>query len=263
MQEIHETSGLIIDMDGVLWRGGKPLPGLVGFFDHLRAREIRFTLATNNATQSASRVRERLEGFGVEVETGEVLTSAGGAAVYLADKVPPGSSVYAIGEAALKEALIDAGFQVSESSQGVAAVVVGMDFSLEYSRLAEAAYALNEGAIFLGTNPDVSFPTERGEAPGNGALLAALEAATGRTPEIYGKPEPHIYVECLHRMDLQAESVVAVGDRLDTDIAGGANAGLQTALLLTGVTGHGDLANSEIQPTWVFEDLVKLTEAFG
>jgi 4-nitrophenyl phosphatase len=263
MREISDLTGLIIDMDGVLWRGERPLPGLRSFFAAIRQRSRRFMLATNNATQTALRVQSKLDGYGVRVETSEVLTSAAGAAVYLTHKVPAASSVYAIGEAALKEALAEAGFLVSETSEGVAAVVVGMDFSLEYSRLAEAAYALNEGAFFLGTNPDRSFPTERGEAPGNGALLAALEAATGRTPEIYGKPEPHIFLECLRRMDLQAEGTVAVGDRLETDILGGERAGLQTVLLLTGVTERSDLELADVQPTWVFEDLEHFAQALG
>lgn len=263
MNDIREATGLIIDMDGVLWRGGKPLPGLAAFFQALRQRSIRFILATNNATQTAQRVQAKLEEFGVQVEADEVLTCAVGTARYLAELVPPGSPVYAIGEAALKDALAEAGFDVRESSEGVAAVVVGMDFSLEYARLAEAAYALNEGAVFLGTNPDRSFPTERGEAPGNGALLAALEAATGRTPQIYGKPEPHMFQDCLRLMDQPADTTLAVGDRLDTDILGGANAGLQTALVLTGVTQRVDLEASEIQPSWVFKDLTELAQALG
>jgi len=259
MKKFSELQGLIFDMDGVLWRGGKPLPGIENTFSLLRERRIPFVLATNNATQTFDEVRSRMENVGVSVEQNEVLTSAVGAANFLKQHVPEASSIYAVGEQALRDALEEAGYFVKESSNNVAAVVVGMDWSLTWEKLAEANYALMNGAFFLGTNPDVSFPTERGLAPGNGAILAALETATGREATIFGKPEPHLFLEALRRINTSATHTVAIGDRLETDILGGKRAGLPTALVLTGVTTEDLLDQSDIQPDWVFRDLEELS----
>ncbi len=259
MKDFLELQGLVFDMDGVLWRGGNSLPGVETTFSILRERQIPFVLATNNATQTFEEVRTRMENAGVSIRQNEVLTSAVGAASYLRQHVPVGSSIYAIGEPALRKALEEAGYSVQESSDQVAAVVVGMDWSLTWEKLAEASYALMNGAFFLGTNPDVSFPTERGLAPGNGAILAALEIATGREATIFGKPEPHLFIEALQRIETPATHTVAVGDRLETDILGGKRAGLPTALVLTGVTTKEQVASSDIQPDWIFEDLEELS----
>lgn len=261
MGELAEIDGLVIDMDGVLWRGAEPLPGLAPFFELLRDRRLPFVLATNNATQTPERVQAKLNRFGVTVEPDEVLTSAAGTAHFLLKQHPAGSRVYVIGEEGLRQALQQVGFELSERGDGVQAVVVGMDFQLRWEYLEEAAYALNQGASFLGANPDLTFPTERGLAPGNGANLAALQAATGRKPTIYGKPEPHIFLDSLERLGTVAERTLSVGDRLETDILGGQRAGLKTALMLTGAAKRADLDASEIKPDWVFEDLPGLTAA--
>ncbi len=263
MKHFSEAQGLIFDMDGVLWRGGEPLPGIQSTFSLLRERQIPFVLATNNATQTFEQVRSRMENAGVEIHPNEVLTAAVGAASYLGQHVPAGSSIYVVGDAALHHALEEAGYRVMESSNEVSAVVVGMDWSLTWEKLAEANYALMKGAFFLGTNPDVSFPTERGLAPGNGAILAALETAAGREATIFGKPEPHLFLEALQRTDTPATHTVAIGDRLETDILGGKRAGLLTALVLTGVTTQEQVASSDIQPDWVFEDLEELSRELG
>ena len=261
MKRFSELQGLIFDMDGVLWRGGKPLPGIESTFSLLRRRGTPFVLATNNATQTFEEVRARMEAVGVSIQPHEVLTSAVGAASYLRKHVPEGSAVYAVGVPALRRALEQAGYLVQESSEGVAAVVVGMDWSLTWEKLAEACYALMDGAFFIGTNPDLTFPTERGLAPGNGAILAALEAATGREAIIFGKPEPHLFTEALQRIGTPITHTVAVGDRLETDILGGKRAGLPTALVLTGVTTAEQVASSDLQPDWIFEDLEELSRA--
>ncbi|MFQ5923419.1 MAG: HAD-IIA family hydrolase [Anaerolineales bacterium] len=259
MKHFSELQGLVFDMDGVLWRGGKALPGVREAFSRLRTRQIPFVLATNNATQTFEEVRSRMESVGVSIQQHEVLTSAEGAASHLKQHVPEGARVYAIGDPALHHALEEAGFSVQESSDGVAAVVVGMDWSLTWEKLAEATYALMNGAFFMGTNPDVTFPTERGLAPGNGAILAALETATGQKATIFGKPEPHLFTEALQRIGTPMTHTVAVGDRLETDILGGKRAGLPTALVLTGVTTAEQVAGSDLQPDWVFENLEELS----
>jgi len=263
MTELTDLQGWVIDMDGVLWRGETPLPGLEVFFDLLRRRKVGFILATNNARQTADRVQFKLASFGVSIELEEVLTSSVGAATHLQSQLPPGSLVYAIGERGLIQALEAAGFQVLPTAEGAQAVVVGIDSELTWKKLAEAAYAIEKGALFVGTNPDVSFPTERGEAPGNGATLAALTATTGRQPIVFGKPEPHLFKQALARLGTRPEQTAALGDRLETDILGGRRAGLRTILVLTGVTSRTDLEAGDLEPDWVFEDLVELSRALG
>ena len=259
--QLKEVRGLLLDMDGVLWRGQEPLPGLLPFFALLREKEIRLQLVSNNATLTPEGVQARLAALDVPVELQEVLTSSMAAASYLSRRLPPGTPIYAIGQEGLWTALRDVGLRIQERGEGAQAVVVGMDYQLTWSKLAEAAYALAEAQLFVATNPDRSLPTERGLAPGNGAILAALEAATGRRPVVAGKPEPLLIQEGLSRMQIPAEAALAVGDRLETDILGGQRAGVATALLLTGVTRAEDLPGAPIQPDWVFPDLLALSAA--
>lgn len=259
---------LMIDMDGVLWRGDEPSPGLERFFAFLRRHEIRFTLATNNASRTPEQYAAKLSGFGVEVPLECILTSALVVASYLAEVAPRGSRVYCIGEDGLEQALEHQGFVLTGAEESGPAreaappqadyVVVGWDRHLTWQELADAALLIHDGAGFLGTNPDVSFPTERGPAPGNGAILAALEAATGVEPVVTGKPEPRIYQEALRRMDAAPETTAMVGDRLDTDIAGAAKVGLTTVLTLSGISTAEDVARSRITPDLVCEDIESL-----
>jgi 4-nitrophenyl phosphatase len=249
-------SHLIVDMDGVLWRGDEPMPGLQSFFALLRQREIGFVLATNNSSRLPEQYRAKLARFGVEVPTKRILTSAQVAAAYLASTAPPGTRVYAIGGEGVLRALEERGFVLADEK--AAYVVVGWDRQLTWDKLATAALLIHEGAGFIGTNPDVSYPTARGPVPGNGAQLAALEAATGVAPVVTGKPEPRMIEEALRRMDARPETTAIIGDRLDTDIAGGARAGLTTVLVLSGITSKADLAASPVKADLVYADIVEL-----
>lgn len=265
MDKVPKVRGLIIDMDGVLWRGREPLPGMHDLFSTMRRASLPFVLATNNASASPASVQAKLASMGVEIHRDEVLGSAQATAAWLREQQPPGTSVYAIGEKALCDALQQAGYQLPMRSDGVHSVVVGFDREVNWRKLKEAASAIHAGALFVGTNADPSFPYERGLAPGNGAILAALEAATGVNPVIIGKPEPPLFNQALERIGSPAQATLVLGDRLETDILGGKRAGLRTCLLLTGVTRRDDLAGSSIQPDWIFEDLPdflkSLTEA--
>ncbi len=247
---------LLIDMDGVLWRGDEPLPGLKRFFAFLRRHDIAFTLATNNASRTPEQYAAKLASFGVEVPLETILTSSLVVAAYLSDIAPPGSRVYSIGEDGLEQALEDQGFMLSDEDAGY--VVVGWDRELTWEELTTASLLIHHGAAFIGTNPDVTFPTERGPAPGNGAILAALEAATGVTPTVTGKPEPRMYEEALRRMDATPETTAMIGDRIDTDIAGAANVGLTTVLTLSGITQAEDLSASSLKPDLVCEAITNL-----
>jgi 4-nitrophenyl phosphatase len=251
-------SALVVDMDGVLWRGSSPLPGLIPFFDLLDRHRVPFILATNNASQSPQSYARRLDRLGVQVDPEQILSSGLAASLILPEHCPEPGPIYVIGSDDLDRTFLDQGYQLTDHGLEANAVVVGFDRELSWHKLAEAALALNAGAFFLGTNPDVSFPSERGLLPGNGAQLAALTAATGIEPLIVGKPQPTIYELAMKKLGSSGEQTLAVGDRLETDILGGERAGLKTALLLTGVSTRSDLDASAVLPNYVFQDLPEL-----
>lgn len=253
---LHSITHLIIDMDGVLWRGDEPMPDLQEFFGFLRRREIDFTLATNNSSNTPEQYTAKLANFGVRVSAEQVLTSALVSAAYLADTAPAGSRVYAIGGEGLDRALEAQGFTLTD--EGADYVVVGWDRDLTWDKLATAALLIHDGAGFIGTNPDKSYPTERGPVPGNGAQLAALEATTGLSPIVTGKPEQRMYEEALRRMDASPETTAMIGDRMDTDIAGAIEAGLGTVLVLSGIAGEADVEASPVKPDLVCADIGEL-----
>jgi 4-nitrophenyl phosphatase len=189
-----------------------------------------------------------------------VLTSGEATAAYLATVAPPGAPIYPIGEEGLRRTLTRHGFTLVEDSRSRAEyVVVGWDRQLSWAKLAEATLLINAGARLVGTNPDRSYPTERGVVPGNGAQLAALEAASGVKAFVVGKPEPWMYEEAMRRMDARPETTAVIGDRLDTDIPGGVRLGLTTALVLSGIASEADLAASPFKPDVVAADIGALT----
>ncbi len=261
MTELAHVHALIIDLDGVLWVGNTPLPGLQEFFSLLHERRMPYMLASNNATATPAAVQAKLQRMGVDIDPSRIVTSADATAAFLQQRLPPGTGVLVVGENGVRTAVAAAGFILQDHADGVGAVVVGLDRSATYASLTEAAFAIRQGALFIGTNPDPTFPTERGLAPGAGALLALLEAASGATPIIIGKPEPHLFRCALERMGVDAGDTIVIGDRLETDILGGQRAGLRTLLVLTGVTTPLALAESPIRPTWAFADLPQVTHA--
>jgi 4-nitrophenyl phosphatase len=249
---------LIIDMDGVLWRGDEPMPGLQAFFAFLRQRGIGFILATNNSSKTPEQYVAKLARFGVEVPVECILTSAQVAAAYLASVAPPGTRVYPIGEDGVRRALEEQGFVLTDEEAKY--VVVGWDRHLTWKKLETAALLIHRGAGFVGTNPDRNYPTERGPVPGNGAQLAAIETTTGVAPVVTGKPEPQMYEEALQRMGARPETTAVVGDRLDTDLTGGVRLGLATVLVLSGIAREADLAASPVKPDLVCADIEELMQ---
>jgi 4-nitrophenyl phosphatase len=257
---------LILDMDGVLWRGETALPGVVDFFATLRRKGIGVVLATNNATKVAAQYKEKLAGLGVDIAADRILTSAEATAGYLSEQYPAGTTAYVVGESGLEVALRNREFNLLQSDGYVGegehadVVVVGFTRHVCYPQLASAAHLVNNGARFVGTNPDVTFPSEWGPLPGAGSLLAFLQAATGQEPLIVGKPNRAIFHEALARLGGTPQNTVMVGDRLETDIAGAQAAGLDTILLLSGVTGRQELDESDLKPDHVFDDLRALAQ---
>jgi 4-nitrophenyl phosphatase len=254
--KLADINHLIIDMDGVLWHGDEPMPGLHRFFAFLRQNDVAFVLATNNSSRTPEQYAAKLARFGVQLPVESVLTSALVAAAYLAEVAPANSRVYVIGEEGIQRALEEQGFVLDDERADY--VVVGWDRDLSWGKLVTASLLIHEGSGFIGTNPDTTYPTERGPVPGNGALLAAIETATGVEPVVTGKPEPWMYREALRRMDATPETTAMIGDRLDTDIAGAARAGLTTVLTLSGIASEEDMAASSIRPDLVCADIEDL-----
>ena len=251
---------MIIDMDGVLWHGETPLPGLTEFFQTLDRLGIRYVLATNNATRTAVRYSEKLARFGITVDADQIVTSSEATASYLRRQHDEGTAVYPVGEQGLHNALESQGFTLVSMEQVFAGetaplVVVGFTRHVVYKDLAAAAILINNGAKFVGTNPDVSFPSEYGKLPGAGALLAFLQAATGVEPVIIGKPGPIIFEEAVARLGNGIENTAMVGDRLNTDIAGSHAVGLTTILVLSGISREEEIADSDVKPDYVFADI--------
>ena len=235
---------LILDMDGVLWTERRPIGDLAAIFARITERRLRVVLATNNATRTPQQYLERLSDLGVHLEPWQVVTSALAVAELLAQRFPQGDEVYAIGEAGLIQALEERGFkplveeEVAQSAAPlhIQAVVMGMDRGISYAKLRRAALLIRGGVPFYATNPDCTFPTPEGLIPGAGALVAALAAATDIQPIFAGKPSPALLELALERLGTAKDETLVVGDRLETDIAGGQAIGCPTALVLSGVT---------------------------
>jgi len=261
MNSLKSFRYLITDMDGVLWHGREPMPGLVEFFQFLRQRDIRFVCATNNASTAAEQLAERLQGWGADVTPAEIVTSSSATADYLETILPAGARLYVIGMEGLHAALRSKGFEFAEDK--VDAVVVGIDWNLTYNQLKHAALNIRAGAKFIGTNSDRTFPNPEGIVPGNGALLAAIETATDVKPIVIGKPEPGLYQMALKSMNAVPEQTLVLGDRLETDILGAVRLNLKSALVLSGVTTREQLAASDYQPDGVFEDIAALKSAWA
>ena len=258
---LDSIAAFILDLDGVVYRGQAAIPGAAEFLDYLDGQSLPFTLVTNNATRSPHDHRRRLSEMGVSVSADQILTSATATALYLERQYPTGARVFMIGESGLRTALYEAGFELAQAE--VQAVVVGMDRDVTYSKLKTATILIRNGAQFVGTNPDLTFPSEEGLVPGAGAILAAVEAATGVAPIVVGKPEPLLFQQALERMNVEPGRAAVIGDRIETDVFGGRAAGLTTILVLTGAARREDLVKAEVTPDHVLESLAELHSALS
>ncbi|MDD1610571.1 MAG: HAD-IIA family hydrolase [Methylococcaceae bacterium] len=263
MQDFSNIKALIIDMDGVLWHGDKAIAGLIEFFQLLRDKQIRFILATNNASLTREQYVTKLEKMGVTVALDQILTSGIATALYLAEHYEPTKTrVYVLGEDGASQPLAERGFILTDLYDVTAdVVVVGKDSTLTWDKIATATLNVRNGAKFIGTNADTTLPTEHGITHGNGAILAAIQTASGVAPVCIGKPEPIIYQQAIALLGASLDETVAIGDRLETDILGAVNTGIRSLMVLTGISSEADLVDSDYQPTWVLPDLQALTAA--
>lgn len=248
---------LLIDLDGVLYRGNAALPGAQGFTTWLRDRDIAFRLVTNNSTLTPRQYVEKLAGMGIQVEADEIFTSALAVNLYLEQAGARGMRALLIGEAGLHDAAVRAGLDVV-ADRPADWVILGLDRQATYHDFAVATLAIRDGARLLASNADASFPTEQGLVPGAGALLALLTTATGVTPTIVGKPEPLMLELAMRQMGGTLSDTAMLGDRLDTDIEAANRLGIGSIMVLTGVSSEADLEGCHWQPDLVVSGLPEL-----
>lgn len=254
---------VLLDLDGVVYRGSEPVPGAAAAIEEVRRRGVRVAFVTNNASRSAAEVAARLGSLGVPAAPSEVVTSAQAAAAELARRFSAGTPILVTGAPALAAEVRDVGLRpVSAATEAPAAVVNGYSDQLCYADLCEAALAIRAGAWWLATNLDATIPTTRGLQPGNGALTALLVTATGQHPEAAGKPARPLLAEAVRRTG--ARHPLFVGDRLDTDVAGATAAEMDSLLVLTGVSDVAEVlaAPPAQRPTYLARDLGSLLSGY-
>ncbi|MFL6121098.1 HAD-IIA family hydrolase [Actinophytocola sp.] len=262
MSLLDDYDALLFDLDGTIYRGEEPVPGADRAVEAAHAAGTKVRFVTNNASRGPDEVARHLVEMGIRAETAEVSTSAQAAAAVLAEKLQPGTTVLVVGSDALvHEVELKNLTTTRKHGDAVQAVVQGLSKDTSWWDLAEACQSIRARALWVACNVDPTLPTERGPLPGNGSLVAALRAATGTEPLIAGKPATPLMDEAQRSAD--AEKPLVIGDRLDTDIAGAVGAGLDSLLVLTGVSVAQDLldAPEDMRPTYVAHDVGAVTEA--
>lgn len=264
---LKSISTWIFDLDGVIWRGESPIAGAAASVEGLRALGKRALFATNNSTRAPGHFAERLQAMGIQAQPEDVVTSATATAFYVREHLP-GARVFVVGEDGVQTLLREAGAQVftvqtAGEVERVDCVVAGIDRSFTYEKLRLAQRFISNGARFIVTNRDATFPIEGGVVPGAGSIVAAIECASGTVPLSMGKPEPAMLLGILERFGLRPDEAAIVGDRLDTDIACGARAGIGTVFVGTGVNSleEARAATGEQKADLLFPDLPALLEA--
>jgi len=255
-QIIPPIKSVILDMDGVLWRGNQPLCDLPRLFADFARYHIKVILATNNATRTVQQTVGIINSFGVKIEPWQVITSAIATGYLMKKAFPNGGYVFILGEQALIDTLATYGFYHDEEKP--IAVVAGLDRNITYDKIEKTSFKIQEGLPFYFTNTDPTYPTVNGLSPGAGTVLAALETASGKKAILAGKPLPYLYNICLERLKTKPNFTLVAGDRLDTDILGGKRAGCKTVLVLSGVTSKEDLESLTPKPDFIIENIIDL-----
>ena len=258
MTKLTDITNLIIDMDGVLYRGDEPVAGLHDFFAFMRGQPIPFILATNNSTRTQQQYVEKMAGLGVQILPKEVLTSGLTVARVLAHEYPAGTRVHVFGMLSLKQAIADQGFHLVDEAPDI--VVASLDRDITYNKCKRAALFILGGARFVATNLDPNVPTSEGLLPGTGSMIALLETATGVKPTAVGKPEAAMFEIAMELMGAKPETTAMIGDRLDTDILGAQRAGLTSILVLSGSSSREEA--EAYQPDFIFEDIAELLQVW-
>lgn len=255
LKNIH---ALLIDIDGTLLSGKNALPGMPTFIQFLNQQDINYRILTNNSTLSPEAFYQKLRTLGAVIQRKNILTCASVTAQFMRENLQ-GEKVFVIGEQGIIKAVETAGYKIlTDFSEKADIVVVGGDHFLTYEKLKFASLHLQAGAHFIGTNPDVLVPSEEGLIPECGVNLAALEAACGRKATVIGKPNPVIFQWALKELACSLLNTAMIGDRLETDIMGGLQAGIKTILVETGVDNRAAVIQKGIYPDLIVKDLPEL-----
>jgi len=242
----------LTDMDGVLIHEDHALPGAVDFLDRLIDRERRFLVLTNNSIYTPRDLAARLARSGLLVPEESIWTSALATATFLGDQLP-GGSAYVIGEAGVTTALHEIGYTLTDTDPDF--VVLGETRRYSFESITKAIRLIDAGARFIATNPDVTGPSLEGPLPATGSVAALITKATGREPYFVGKPNPMMFRSALNRIEAHSETTVMIGDRMDTDVVAGIEAGLETILVLTGSTKASDIDKFPYRPSRVLDSI--------
>lgn len=244
-------------MDGVLWHDNEPIGDLPEIFSAIDRMALKVTFATNNASKNIKEIQSKLASFGVNVPEEQIVTSALATLRFIARNYPPESRVYVVGTGSLRDQFRAQGYTVLEDTNPTNAdiVSVSIDPEINYQKLANAGLLIREGAQFIATNTDATYPAPQGLLPGAGTLVAAVAATSGKEPLVIGKPQPTLFLQAMEIMGTQPQETLCVGDRLETDVLGGQNAGCLTALVLSGVSTLEQAQAWQPQPTIIARDL--------
>ena len=253
----HPPECWLSDMDGVLVREEHALPGAAEFLARLVERDRRWLVLTNNSIFTPRDLSARLAHSGLVIPEESIWTSALATATFLADQLP-GGSAYVIGEAGLTTALHEAGYTLTERDPDF--VVLGETRTYSFEAITRAIRLIEGGARFIATNPDVTGPSEEGPLPATGSVAAMITAATGREPYFVGKPNPMMLRSALNRIEAHSENTCMVGDRMDTDIVAGIEAGLDTILVLSGSTRPSDVERYPYRPSKILDSIAQAVE---
>jgi len=253
--KIKSKKGFICDMDGVIYHGNKLLPGVKDFVEWLISEQKSFVFLTNASERTPKELQEKLSRLGIEVDHSNFYTSALATASFLASQNPNGSA-YIIGEAGLINALYNVGYTMNNVNPDY--VVVGESKSYSLDRIELAVNLVIKGAKLIGTNPDITGPIENGITPATKALIAPIEIATGRKAYFIGKPNPLMMRIALKKIGMKREDTIIIGDRMDTDIVAGIESEIDTALVLSGITGIDSIKSFAYRPHYILNGVLDL-----
>lgn len=245
----------LIDMDGVLVRGKQAIPGAQDFINRLKERSAKFLVVTNNPLYTQADLAYRLQAIGLNIPSANIFTSAMATALFLNAQRPRGTA-FVIGESGLTSALHEIGYIITDHNPEY--VVLGETYSYNFEQIAKAVRLVNAGSRFIATNPDPAGPTESGIVPACGAMAALIEKTTGRVPFFVGKPAPLMMRYAMNYLEVHSQNTIMVGDRMDTDIIAGMQAGMDTILVLTGLTAREDLNAYPFRPTLVLNTVADI-----
>ncbi|MGW0606415.1 HAD-IIA family hydrolase [Streptomyces sp. NPDC002644] len=257
MSERKPIESWLTDMDGVLIHEGVPIPGAEEFIKRLKDKDRPFLVLTNNSIYTPRDLQARLRRMGLDVPVENIWTSALATAQFLDDQ-RPGGTAYAIGEAGLTTALHDIGYVLTDHDPDY--VVLGETRTYSFEAMTKAVRLINAGARFIATNPDETGPSTEGPLPATGSVAALITRATGKQPYFAGKPNPLMMRTGLNRLGAHSESSAMIGDRMDTDVLAGMEAGMRTYLVLTGSTGKAQVENYPFRPSEVVESIADIVD---